>query len=249
VAIVNETMARQYWPGQSVLGRRFKLGDPKEDIPWREIVGVVGDVRQMGLDAPVKAEMYLPYQQVTDHPWFMPRDIVVRTSGEPFSLVGSIRQAVREVDPDQPVSNIATMSELLGEEGAQRRLGMIMLAAFSVLALLLASIGIYGVLAYFVTQHTSEIGVRMALGASQQNILVMILKRGMGMTLLGVAIGLVSAFALTRLMSSLLFEVKAVDPLTFVLVPLVLAVAALLASYIPARRAMKVDPLVALRYE
>ena len=175
VAIVNETMARQYWPGQSVLGRRFKLGDPKEDIPWREIVGVVGDVRQMGLDAPVKAEMYLPYQQVTDQPWFMPRDIVVRTSGEPFSLVGSIRQAVREVDPDQPISNVATMSELLGEEGAQRRLGMIMLAAFSVLALLLASIGIYGVLAYFVTQHTSEIGVRMALGASQQNILVMIL--------------------------------------------------------------------------
>ena len=249
VAIVNETMARQYWPGQAAVGRRFKLGDPNEDVPWREIVGVVADVRQMGLDAPVKAEMYFPYQQITTAPWFMPRDLVVRTTCEPLSIVGAIRESVREVDPDQPISNIATMSELLGEEAAQRRLGMIMLAAFSGLALLLAAIGIYGVLAYFVSQHTSEIGVRMALGATQQNILVMILKRGMGMTLLGVAIGLASALALTRLMSSLLFEVKAVDPLTFVIVPVVLSVAALLASFIPARRATKVDPLVALRYE
>jgi len=128
-------------------------------------------------------------------------------------------------------------------------LGMIMLAAFSVLALLLASIGIYGVLAYFVTQHTNEIGVRLALGATPRNILLMIVKRGMGLTLLGISIGLAASFALTRLMTSLLFEVKAVDPLTFLFVPLLLAVAALLACSIPARRAMKVDPLVALRYE
>jgi len=141
------------------------------------------------------------------------------------------------------------MSELLGEEAGQRRLGMIMLAAFSVLALLLASIGIYGVLAYFVTQHTNEIGVRLALGATPRNILLMIVKRGMGLTLLGISIGLAASFALTRLMTSLLFEVKAVDPLTFLFVPLLLAVAALLACSIPARRAMKVDPLVALRYE
>jgi putative ABC transport system permease protein len=249
VVIVNETMARQYWPGQNVLGRRLKLGDPQEDIPWLEVIGVVADVRQMGLDEPVKAEMYLPYQQVTTQPWFMPRDLAIRTSGDPTALVGAVRQAIQAVDPDQPISNVATMSELLGEEAAQRRTGMIMLVAFSVLALLLSAIGIYGVLAYFVTQHTSEIGVRMALGASQRNILLMILKRGTSLTLLGVAVGLIVAFAVTRLMSSLLFEVKAVDPLTFALAPVVIGIAAFCASLIPARRAIKVDPLVALRYE
>ncbi|HEY6803031.1 MAG TPA: ABC transporter permease [Pyrinomonadaceae bacterium] len=249
VAIINETMAHQYWPGQQAIGHRFKLGDPNENLPWIEIVGIVADVRQMGLDEAVKAEMYLPQQQVTNQPWFMPRDLAVRTSGDPMALVGSVREAIREADPDQPISNVATMSELLGEEGAQRRLGMIMLAAFSVLALLLASIGIYGVLAYFVTQHTSEIGVRLALGATPGRILLMVLKRGMGLTSLGIGIGLVAAFVLTRLMSSLLFEVKAIDPLTFVVVPALLGMTALLACAIPARRAMKVDPLVALRYE
>ena len=249
VVIINETMARQYWPGQQALGRRIKLGDPTEDVPWFEIIGIVADVRQMGLDAAVKAEMYLPYQQITDQPWFMPRDLAIRTAGDTSALVSSIRQAIREVDPDQPISNVATMSELLGEEAAQRKLGMLMLVGFSFLALLLASIGIYGVLAYFVTQHTNEIGVRLALGATQQNILLMIVKRGMLLTGLGVAIGLLAAFALTRLMSSLLFEVKAVDPLTFVIVPVLLILVALMASLIPARRATKVDPLVALRYE
>jgi predicted permease len=249
VVIVNETMARQYWPAQNALGRRLKLGDPNEDIPWLEVIGVVADVRQMGLDEPVKAEMYLPYQQMTTHPWFMPRDLAIRTSGDPAALVGAVRQIVREVDPDQPISNVATMSELLGEEAAQRRLGMLMLVAFSGLALLLAAIGIYGVLAYFVTQHTAEIGVRMALGASQRNILLMILRRGMSLTLLGVAVGLTAAFGMTRLMSSLLFEVRAVDPLTFVLAPVVIGLTSLGASLIPARRAIKVDPLVALRYE
>lgn len=249
VVIVNETMARQYWPGQSVLGHRLKLGDPNEDIPWLEVIGVVADVRQMGLDAPVKAEMYLPYQQVTTYLSYIPRDLAIRTSGDPSSLAGAIRQVIREVDPDQPVSNIATMAELLGEEAAQRRLGMLMLVAFSALALLLAAIGIYGVLAYFVSQHTNEIGVRVALGATQWNILLMILRKGMNLTLAGVAIGLIAAFAVTRLMSSLLFEVRAVDPLTFVVAPLVLSIAGLLASFIPARRAIKVDPLVALRYE
>ena len=160
-----------------------------------------------------------------------------------------MRQIIREVDPDQPVSNVATMAELLGEEASQRRMGMIMLAAFAGLALLLASLGIYGVLAYFVTQHTNEIGVRLALGASTRNILFLVLRKGMGLTLLGVVIGVAAAFGLTRLMSSLLFGVKAVDPLTFVTVPLLLAGVALLACYLPARLATKVDPLVALRYE
>ena len=250
VAIINETMARQYWPGENALGRRFKVGDPEDPkLPWTQIVGIVGDIRQMGLDEPVKAEMYLPYQQINHYQWFIPRDLAIRTSGDTSNLVGSVRQIIREVDPDQPVSNVATMEELLGTEAAQRRMGMIMLVGFAMLALLLASLGIYGVLAYFVTQHTSEIGVRQALGATPRDILFLVLKKGMGLTLLGVVIGLASAFALTRLMSSLLFGVKASDPLTFVAVPLLLAFVALLACYIPARRATKVNPLVALRYE
>ena len=248
VAIINETMARQYWPGQNALGRRFNIGDPN-DGEWMEIIGIVADVRQMGLDEPVKAEMYVPYRQVTDWPGFVPRDLAIRTSGDTSNVVGAVRQIIREVDPDQPISNIATMSDVLGVEAEQRRMGMIMLAAFAGLALLLASLGIYGVLAYFVTQHTNEIGVRIALGANRRNILALVLKKGMGLTLLGVTIGLAAAFALTRLMSSLLFGVKAFDPLTFVVVPLLLALVALLACWIPARRATKVDPMIALRYE
>jgi putative ABC transport system permease protein len=249
VAIINETMARQYWPGENALGRRFKLGDPDENTPWIEIVGIVADVRQMGIDEPVKAEMYFPYQQDNGSIWYIPRDLAIRTSGETSNLVGAVRQIIREVDPDQPVSNVATMAEVLGTEAAQRRMGMIMLAGFATLALLLASLGIYGVLAYFVTQHTNEIGVRQALGATPGNILWLVLRKGMGLTFVGVGIGLLAAFALTRLMSSLLFGVTAADPLTFATVPLLLVLVALLACYIPARRATKVDPLVALRYE
>jgi putative ABC transport system permease protein len=248
VVIINETMARQYWPGVNALGRRFNAGDPGEG-PWMEIVGIVADVRQMGLDEPVKAEMYIPYQQVPDWPIYTPRDLAIRTVGEPMSIAGSVRQIVREVDPDQPISNIATMSELLGDEAAQRRMGMIMLVSFAGLALLLASLGIYGVLAYFVTQHTNEIGVRIALGASRRNILTLVLKKGMRLTLLGVVIGLAASAALTRLMSSLLFGVRSSDPVTFTIVPLLLVVVAFLACWIPARRATKVDPMIALRYE
>jgi putative ABC transport system permease protein len=248
VVIINETMARQYWPGQNALGRRFNVGDPN-DGPWAEIVGIAADVRQMGLDEPVKAEMYLPYQQVPDWPGYTPRDLAIRTLGDPMSIAGSVRQIVREVDPDQPISNIATMADVLGDEAAQRRIGMIMLAAFAGLALLLASLGIYGVLAYFVTQHTNEIGVRIALGANRRNILALVLKKGMGLTLLGIAIGLATSFAFTRLMSSLLFGVKSSDPVTFTVVPLLLVVVALLACWVPARRATKVDPMIALRYE
>ena len=250
VVIINETMARQYWPGENALGRRLKIGDPNEPgKQWKEIVGIVADIRQMGIDEPVKAEMYLPYQQITDWPGYLPRDLAIRTNGDTSNLAGPVRQIIREVDPDQPVSNVVTMAELLGEEAAQRRMGMIMLAGFAALALLLASLGIYGVLAYFVTQHTNEIGVRQALGATPRNILFLVLQKGMVLTLAGVVIGLIAAFALTRLMSSLLFGVAAADPLTFASVPLLLVLVALFACYIPARRATKVDPLVALRYE
>ena len=249
VAVINETMARQYWPGENALGRRFKLGDPTDDVPWIQIVGIVGDIRQMGLDEPVKAEMYFPYQQQKGDLWYIPRELAIRTSGDSSNLAGSVRQIIREADPDQPVSNVATMAQVLGEEAAQRRMGMIMLAGFAALALLLASLGIYGVLAYFVTQHTSEIGVRQALGATPRNILFLVLKKGMGLTLAGIAIGLLASLVLTRLMKSLLFGVNASDPLTFVTVPVVLALVALVACLLPALRATRIDPLVALRYE
>jgi putative ABC transport system permease protein len=249
VAIINETMARQYWPGESPLGRRFKMGAPNEEIPWYSIVGVVADVRQMGIDEPIKAEMYFPQSQVSTAPWFIPRDLAIRTKGDPMSIVGEVRAAVRAVDPDQPISNIALLSDLFGEQASRRQMGMVLLSAFAVLALILASLGIYGVLAYFVAQHRNEIGVRLALGASPAKILMLVIRKGLGLTIVGVAIGLFASFALTRLMKSLLFEVKATDPLTFVLVPFVLLMVSFLACWIPARRAAKVDPMTALRYE
>jgi putative ABC transport system permease protein len=249
VAVVNETMARQYWPGQNVIGRRFKMGDPNEDVPWISIVGVVADVRQMGLDEPIKAEMYFPYSQVDAQPWFAPRDLAIRTTGDPLKLVDSVREAVRSVDPDQPISNVALLSDLFGEEAAQRRMGMILLSAFAVLALILASLGIYGVLAYFVAQHRNEIGVRLALGATPLRMLWLVIRKGMGLTLVGVVLGVFASFGLTRLMRSLLFGVGATDPLTFAAVPVVLLVVSLLACWIPAKRAAKVDPMTALRYE
>ena len=247
VAIVNETMARQYWPGEDLIGKRFKLGVP--NAPWVTIVGVVADLRQMGMDLPVKAEMYFPYRQIKTHFWYAPRDLVIRTTGDPASLVAAVRNEIHAIDPDQPVSNIATMDQLLIEETGARRFGMILLSTFAGFALLLASLGIYGVLSYFVAQQTPEIGVRMALGARRSNIIFLVLKKGMHWTIVGVAIGLVSAFALMRFMTSLLFEVGPSDPATFVLIPLGLIAVALLACYLPARRATKVDPLVALRYE
>jgi putative ABC transport system permease protein len=250
VTIINETMARAYWPGASPIGKRFKIGMPNGPNPWLTIVGVVADVRQMGADEPVKAEMYIPYKQAAAFAtFFAPRDLVVRTASDPTRLVSSVRQAVHEIDPYQPLANIRTMSEVLSRETAQRRIGMILLTSFAGLALLLAALGIYGVLAYFVVQHTPEIGVRMALGAQRGDVLRLVIGKGMRLALAGVGVGLLGAYALTRLMSSLLFEVKATDPLTFGLLALLLTLVALLACYIPARRATKVDPMVALRYE
>jgi predicted permease len=249
VAVVNETMARQYWPGRDAVGRRFKIGDPDSQVPWITIVGVVGDVRQMGLDAPAKAEMYLPYSQVTDQPWFAPRDLVVRTSVEPMTLVAAVKREIAAVDPEQAVSNVRTLDEILDEEVVQRRLGATLLTAFAALALLLASLGIYGILSYFVAQHTAEIGVRVALGASRGDILRLVLGRGMTLAFLGVGLGSLGGLALTRLMSSLLFGVAPTDPVTFALAALLLTTLALLACYLPARRAATVDPTLAMRYE
>jgi putative ABC transport system permease protein len=249
VAIVNETMARQYWPGENAIGKRFKLGAPDDDLPWLTIVGIAGDVRQMGVDEPVKAEMYFPYQQINEQPWNAPRDLAIRTSVDPLSLVAATRNQIHQVDPDQPISNIRTMDEMLGEETASRRLGMTLLTIFAALALLLATLGIYGVLAYFVVQHTQEIGVRLALGAQRGDILWLVLKKGMMLSSLGVAMGLGVALALTRLMVSLLYGISTADPLTYGTIALLLTLVAFFACYLPARRATKVDPMVALIYE
>ncbi|HEV7797281.1 MAG TPA: ABC transporter permease [Pyrinomonadaceae bacterium] len=249
VAIVNETMARQYWPGENPLGKRFKLGDPDTKIPWVTIVGVAGDVRQMGLDEPVKPEMYFPYEQSAASAFYAPQDLAIRTSVDPTSLVALARNEIHQVDPDQPISNVRTMDEVLSEETAPRQLGMTLLTIFAGLALLLATLGIYGVLAYFVVQHTQEIGVRMALGAQHSNILALVLKKGMMLTLLGVTIGLGIAFVITRLMASLLFGISTTDPLTYAGITLLLTTVAFFACYLPARRATKVDPMVALTYE
>jgi predicted permease len=249
VAIVNETMAREYWPGENAIGKRFKLGDPGDtEVPWMTIVGIAADVRQMAVDEPVKPEMYFPYQQ-SIAAFYAPQDLAIRTSVEPLSLIATVRNEIHQVDPEQPISNIRTMDQVLGEETSARELGMTLLTVFAGLALLLATLGIYGVLAYFVVQHTQEIGVRMALGAQRTNILALVLKKGMALALSGIAIGLGIAFALTRLMASLLFGVGTTDPLTFAAIALLLTTVALLACYIPARRAIRVDPLVALRYE
>ncbi len=247
VAIVNETMARKYWPGEEALGKRFKLGEAASRQPWLTIVGIVADVCQEAMDAPVSPEMYLPQRQ--SYAYFAPRELVVRAAVEPLTLAAAVRAAVHAVDPDQPVANIQTMEDILSGNSSMRRAVMLLWSAFAALALLLAALGLYGVLSYFVTQHTPEIGIRMALGARSGDVLRLVLRQGMRLVGCGVAAGWLGALTLARLMKSLVFGIGATDPLTFALVPLLLGVVALAACWIPARRATRVDPLVALRRE
>jgi putative ABC transport system permease protein len=246
VIIVNEAVASRYWPNGDAIGKRlgFFEDDPGKQV-WREIVGVVGNVRHKALEIEVTAEVYFPYKQLPRN--FM--NLVVRSASDPSSMVPAIRNQVLSVDKDQPVSDIMTMDQRVARSVASKRFVMSLLGAFSLLALGLAAVGIYGVMAYLVTQRTQEIGVRMALGAQKRDVLKLVVGRGMALAVMGIAIGLVASLALTRLMRSLLFEVTPTDWLTFVITSLVLLTVALLACYIPARRAAKVDPLVALRYE
>jgi putative ABC transport system permease protein len=245
VVIINETMARSFWPGEDPLGRRMKYGDNQSQDPWKEIVGIVADVRRTGFDDEVRPETFLPHAQRSSGGM----TVVIRTDSAPLELAATARAAVRDIDRDQPVFDIKTMDETLGNMMAQRRLNMILFAIFAALALVLASVGIYGIISHSVTQRTHELGVRMALGARAGDVLRLVLRQGMGLSLAGIAIGLVASILLTRVMSSFLYGVSATDPLTFVAIAVVLALVALVASYIPARRATKVDPIVALRYE
>src|SRR5437667_2303943 len=243
VVIVNETMARRLWPGQSPIGKHLTIWRD-EKFP-REIVGVVGETKR-SLDNDPSQQMYVPYAQ--DASWSS-MSFVIRTSGDPASTSPAVRNEIRSLDKGAPVFNVRTMNDLLATSVAPRRTPMLLLSAFAAAALLLAMIGIYGVTAYYVTQRTQEIGIRMALGAQMSDVLKLVLRGGMTLAAIGIAVGLAGAFALTRWMTSLLFGVKPTDALTFTAVAVCLLVTALLACYLPARRATKVDPLVALRYE
>ncbi|MDQ3252890.1 MAG: ABC transporter permease [Acidobacteriota bacterium] len=243
VIVVNEALTRRYFAGKDPVGQRIII---EGETATREIVGVVGDVRHQGLDKGADPEFYSSYLQSPHYNL----QLVMRTaSSDPAGLASAVRNAIRELDKDQVVGAMGTMDELVAESVAPRRFNMTLLAAFASVALVLASIGIYGVMAYSVTQRTHEIGIRMALGAQRSDVLRMVIRQGMLLAFVGVAVGLVAAFALTRVMASLLYGVSATDPMTFIGVAMLLAIVALLACYIPARRATKVDPMVALRYE
>ena len=245
VVVINDTFARSHFPGMEPLGQRIVFTDAPNASP-REVVGVVADVRHAGLDEPAGLEYYVPYNQA---PATRVTLVARTTSSDPASIMPALRGAIRELDKDLPLWNVRTMNTLLSESVARRRFNMTLLGIFALVALLLASLGIYGVMSYLVTQRTHEIGIRLALGAQPADVLKMVLKQGMLLVGVGVALGLVCAFVLTRSMSSLLYGVSASDPRTFGVITFILVLVAFAANYIPARRATKVDPMVALRYE
>jgi putative ABC transport system permease protein len=247
VAIVDETLARKYWGTEDPVGKRISFEGPDNHPRWREVIGLVGHVRNEGLEGESRGEYYAPYAQATGGgPNLF---IVVRTDGDPASLAPSVRGAIASVDRDLPVFRVATMEQMVSDSLAQRRFSMLLFGIFAALALVLAVVGLYGVMSYAVAQRTHEIGLRMALGAQGSDVLRMVVGQGMGLVAVGLGIGLLGALALTRLMSSLLYGVSAADPLTYAGIAILLGAVALLASYVPARRATKVDPMVALRYE
>jgi putative ABC transport system permease protein len=246
VVIINETTARIFWPGEEVLGKRLRLGSGDNlNTPWLDIIGVVEDIKHLDLKTPTRQELYFPFAQSP----MRALAVAVRTTGEPLRWTAPVRHAVLEIDKDQPIGNVHSMEELMAQSITTDRLTLQTLGAFSALAVLLAVIGIYGVMSYTVRQRTNEIGIRMALGAQGHNVLWLILRQGMRLALAGVAIGFMGALALTGLLKKILFEVSAADPLIFIAVSLLLTGVALVACLVPARRAMNLDPLVALREE
>jgi putative ABC transport system permease protein len=242
VVVINEAMARSFFAGEDAVGKRIRTGDKS---PWVEVVGVVGDVRHRGLDVETRPEMFFPHLQTPSRQM----TLVARASGDPEALAAPLRERVRELDRDQPVGNVKTMETWVSESVASRRFSVLLLGVFAAVAAGLAALGLYGVVSYSVAQRTHEIGLRVALGARPGDVLRLVIRQGMTLTLLGTAVGLLAALALTRVMSGLLFGVGATDPATFVAVPLLLMTVALVACYLPARRATKVDPMVALRHE
>jgi putative ABC transport system permease protein len=252
VALIDEVFARQHFPNEDPLGKRLKLAVPGSES--HEIVGVVRHVEHFGLDGqtPVEAEFYFNFNQIplAVLPRYVRRvNLLVRTDLEPLSLAAPVRSQISALDKDQAVFNVRTMEQMLSQSVAARRFSMILLAVFGALALILAAVGIYGVISYSVAQRTREVGIRMALGAQTLDVLKLVVRDGLRLVLIGVVVGMGGALMLTRLMTTLLFGVTPTDLFTYATVALVLFGVALLACYIPARRATKVDPLVALRYE
>jgi len=245
VAIVNETFAKLYFPDSDPIGKRFTFGNANNNPRWISIVGVVRDTKRQGLDAQVRIESWMPHAQAPSSSM----QVVVRTAGDPRTVAGAVREAVWSLDGDLPIPKMQTMGQILAESVAQRRLNMLLLGLFATVALVLAAVGIYGVMSYVVTQRTHEIGVRMALGAQVGDVLRLVVGQGMKLALFGVGLGLIATFVLTRLMATLLFGVSATDPLTFVAIFLLLLLVAFLACWIPARRATRVGPIAALRCE
>ncbi|HMJ06366.1 MAG TPA: ABC transporter permease [Chthoniobacterales bacterium] len=244
--IVSEKTAQHYWPGADPIGKRLKAGSTTAEGPWRTVIGVVKDVRQNDFIAQPKMQMYMTYRQLQS---LRPNALIVRTAVDPSSLATAVRNQIWAIDKDQPVSDIRTMDEIVAEAVARQRFSMLLLGVFAVLALVLAAVGIYGVMSYTVAQRTREIGIRMALGAQRSDVLKMTIGQGLRLVLTGLTVGLIAALLLTRVMASLLFGVSATDPLTFAAIACILLAVALIASYIPALRAMRVDPMVALRYQ
>ncbi len=244
VVVVNETFARTNLPGQDPLGKRVTIAMKDQNVPT-EIIGIVGDTKHLGLDTETEDMAYWPQPELV-YPYMT---LVIRTQGEPADITPAARNVIRNIDPEQPIGEVSTMENLLAKSIARSRFNAILLAVFSLVALVMAAVGIYGVMSYSVLQRTHEIGLRMALGAQRRDVLRLVLKQGVILGLIGVAAGLIASFGLTRLIVSLLFEVPATDTKTFAAVAAGLFLITLIACYIPARRATKVDPLVALRYE
>jgi putative ABC transport system permease protein len=245
VAAVSEMLARRWFGSETPVGKHIKLGAPDSNNPWLTIVGVVGDVVHNPYDRQPRATIYRPYQQAPSNAM----DIGVRTTGDPLRLAPAVLAAIRAVDPEQPVNDVVTMERAIHNRAIGLNYMAALMGVFGALALVLSAIGVYGVMAHLVSEETHEIGIRMALGASRMSVLGTILRRGMVTTVAGLAVGVAMAFGLARLVSSLIFGVTAADPATFIGIPLALIVTAALAIVIPARRATKVDPILALRYE
>jgi putative ABC transport system permease protein len=244
VIIINQMMARRLFADGEPLGKRIKFSDDPK-VPWKQIVGIVGNMKHNGIDVEDQMETYMPFLQ-------SPRTIIavaIRSASDPASLTSAVRNAILEIDKDQPIYDVKTMPQRVSEAVAPRRLSMTLFSFFAGIAVVLAAVGIYGVMSYSVNQRTHEFGIRMALGARAVDVLKLVIMQGIILILVGVVTGVLAALALTRLMSSLLYGVSATDPYIFVVISLVLAVVALLACYIPARRATRVDPMIALRYE